>query len=101
MYVCGVSDWRRGGGYERNFHAPIVPAPGETVTLPMFGAGQQFVASDAKLLEIPPLPDNWQGLPTSFTRCRNYRFGLATFGLPAQRVLDLRPRLVRKQEGMV
>jgi hypothetical protein len=79
LYFCGVSDWRRGGSWPNNFHAPLVPAPGQRVELPMF-AGQTFRARDATLLPIPPLPDGFAGLPLACTRCRNYRFGVAQFG---------------------
>jgi hypothetical protein len=50
---------------------------------------------NARLLEVPELPDGWQGLPRSVTCCASFRFGVSVFGWPAPR--DLRPRLVRQR----
>jgi hypothetical protein len=60
---------------------------------------QRLIVEGARLLDIPELPDGWRGLPQAFTRCRNWRFGVATFGYrdpDPQRSFDLSPRLVRK-----
>jgi hypothetical protein len=54
---------------------------------------QTFLADDARLLPIPPLPEGFAGLPRAFTSCRMFRWGVATFGWPAT---DLRPRLRKK-----
>jgi hypothetical protein len=54
---------------------------------------QTFVASDARLLPIPPLPDGFAGLPESFTTCRNFQWGVSMFGWP---VADIRPRVRKK-----
>lgn len=75
LYFCGVST----GGWIHNFHAPLTPEPGAQVILPMFGS-QVFVADGAKLLEIPPLPEGFGGLPKSFWSCRNFQFAVSQFG---------------------
>ena len=79
LYFCGVADWWQSGTWADNFHAPLVHAPGERVDLPMFGSGT-FVADDARLLPIPELPDGWRGLSKAYTRCRCFRWAVATFG---------------------
>jgi hypothetical protein len=54
---------------------------------------QTLVAEGARLLELPSLSDDWQGLPFAFTTCPFFRAGIALFGWPAT---DLRPRLRRR-----
>jgi hypothetical protein len=52
---------------------------------------QVFEALDARLLDIPELPEGFAGLPSAVTSCRPFRFGVAMFGYP--HAADLRPRL--------
>ena len=36
-------------------------------------------------LVIPPLPDGFRGLDASYTRCRNFRFGVAFYSSDRER----------------
>ncbi len=57
---------------------------------------QMFIAENARLLDIPELPDGFAGLDTTITRCRHFQAGVHLFGYVAPDT-DLRPRL-RKRE---
>ena len=56
---------------------------------------QTLIVHDARLLEIPALPDGFAGLDTTITRCRHFQFGVATFGYERCSA-DLRPRLRKR-----
>ena len=87
LYICGVSK----KGYVFNLHAPClpendVPFAGRLrhhagFAMPLMDE-QRLVVEGAVLMEIPALPDGWHHLPKSFTRCRNFQFGVQYFGWP-------------------
>lgn len=76
-YVCGVE---RRNTYALNFHMAVAPASG-SVEGETFN-GYKVTIDGARRLDIPELPDGWNGLPIGFTRCRNYRFGVAHLAAP-------------------
>ena len=45
--------------------------------------GYQVTAMNAVQLDIPSLPDGWNGLPLRYTRCKNFRFAQSYFGSSA------------------
>ena len=53
---------------------------------------QTLLVDDARLLEIPALPDGFAGLDTTSTRCPFFQFAASVFGYTAPDA-DLRPRL--------
>ena len=81
IYICGVSS----KGYHFNLHAPCVPdeAAGPTI-IPMTN-GQRLIIENAALLPINPLPLGFAGRGPEFTTCRNWQFGVQTFGLGCTR----------------
>ena len=81
LYICGVS--RK--GYDKNLHAPVEHEEGAPlIVIPMLDDQQLFI-ENAKLMAIPPLPDGWNGLPKSFTTCRNWAWAGSVFGYPFPR----------------
>lgn len=84
IYICGVGE-REVGNWNRledNFHLVIRSAVG----LPEFSAqtynGFTVTVTGGIRVPIAPLPAGWRGLPRSFTRCRNFQYGVQRFGLP-------------------
>lgn len=77
--ICGVGagpkDSRRG----KNLHLPIRYEPGETVRTETYN-GYVIRAENAVRMEIPPLPEGWQGRSFQTTSCKNFQFGVAYFG---------------------
>lgn len=73
LYVCAGSRFT----YEDHIHIPMVPGKG---TIELISRGVTFRATGAKLLNIPALPEGYQGLGAKFTTCRNYRFGMSAYG---------------------
>ena len=56
---------------------------------------QTFIAENARLLEIPALPDGFAGLDATITRCRHFQAGVHLFGYVAPDT-DLRPPLRKR-----
>jgi hypothetical protein len=71
LYLCGVSP-----RYPTNLHLAMRPAPGARAEARTYN-GLLVVVDGAEALEIPPLAPGFRGLASSFTTCRNYRFGVA------------------------
>ena len=42
--------------------------------------GYPDTTMNAVQLEIPPLPDGWNGLPLKHTGCKSFRFAQSCFG---------------------
>jgi hypothetical protein len=79
LYICGVA---RGPVVSRkcnNLHVPLEPSIGSSLTLNTYN-GYVLAVNNAKVLTIPELPDGWEGLPRSYTRCCNFRFCVGRFG---------------------
>jgi hypothetical protein len=84
-YLCGVSaNWV----YANNLHVPFLPLEGEDFEAVAY-TGMKVQVSGALPLAIPELPRQWHGYGPAFTTCRNFRWAVEAFGLPAdkQRVL--------------
>ena len=74
FYLCGVTRrWRD------NFHLALRPEPEGSASAETF-AGMTVDVTGAVAMPIPALPDGFQGLPASFTTCRNFQFGEAAYG---------------------
>lgn len=72
-YLCGVASTRR---WADNMHLAVLREPGATATVTSY-TGRVFVIENAVEIPIPELPEGYEGLDTSFTTCRNFRFGTA------------------------
>ena len=81
LYVCGVARGPESERRHRNLHMALAHAPGEEVSVTTRD-GHVVHARDAVLLDIPELPDGWQGLTEDYTRCKNFRFAVSRFGYP-------------------
>ena len=81
LYVCGVGSGPKVKLREQNVHLPLRYAEGQVVTEPTYN-GYLVTARNAVALPIPALPQGWNGLHDEMTRCKNFRFGVASFGYP-------------------
>lgn len=79
VYLCGVAMGAEDQRRYRNLHLPVRYTPGATASATTYN-GYIVEMQNATALEIPPVPDGWQGLPLRHTRCKNFRFGLTHFG---------------------
>lgn len=83
--MCGVGAGPRTALHmalrHRNLHLPLAYAPDGEVDATTYN-GYRCRARHARLVEVPPLPAGWRGLPDEHVRCRNYRFAVACFGPP-------------------
>jgi hypothetical protein len=77
LYVCGVSSTCR---WEHNFHLVVRPRTGAYASAHCY-TGQQMGICDAERIQIPELPDGFNGKSRKFTTCRNYQFGVARYQL--------------------
>jgi hypothetical protein len=75
LYVCGVSST---GRREDNFHLAVHQYEGGHTNADCY-TGQQVVIRDSRRVEIPVLPDGFNGKSRAFTTCRNYHFGVAMY----------------------
>jgi len=81
LYICGVAQGPVAERRFNNLHLPL-----------LYWIGAQFVHStyngyllhieNAIILPTPELPKGWNGLPDSYTQCRNFRFCVHRFGYP-------------------
>jgi hypothetical protein len=79
LYLCGVAkpySWRN------NLHLAVVPCPGHTAEAEAWN-GVVFRIDGAMAVAIPELPIGYDGRTKAFTTCRNWRFGVSAYGLPA------------------
>lgn len=63
-----------------NLHLPVRYQPGATASATTYN-GYTVQVRDAIALDIPPVADGWNGLPIRHTRCKNFQFGMAYFGV--------------------
>lgn len=74
FYLCGVTK-----KWDTNLHLAVRPRLGARCSITAYnGVRFQILGGDA--IAIPMLPDGWRGLPTEFTRCRNFQFGVDRYG---------------------
>jgi len=65
--------------HDTNVHLAVRHQPGAIASIgSMYGA--TFTIHDAHALRVDRLPDGWLGLEPTFTRCRNFQFGVQQFG---------------------
>ena len=85
LYLCGVHDsW----DWSKNLHLVALPAFGEVAEL-RASTGTVFRLNNARAVAIPDLPLDYDGRGKEFTTCRNWRFGVAYYGLdPTRRAFD-------------
>ena len=81
-YVCGVSAGPTSERAVRNLHLPLRYEEGQTVTMPTYN-GYTLIASNAGLVAVTSLPDNWKGLERGHARCKNFQFAVSAFGYPS------------------
>ena len=70
-----------GHGYKRdtNVHLAVRPYPGAVASIgSMYGV--TFTIRDAQAIRVDRLPRGWMGLDKLYTDCRNFQFGVQTFG---------------------
>ena len=79
VYICGVAKGPDSERKHRNLHLPLLYERGAMATLSTHN-GYEVTAMNAAQLEIPPVPDGWNGLPLRHTRCKNFRFAHSWFG---------------------
>ncbi len=85
-YLCaGTLNWHD------NTHIVVRKAPLSSVVTVDGYRGVKFQLLGAERLAIPALPVGWQGLPDSFTTCRNFQFGVAAFGYAPAGVAPVYP----------
>lgn len=75
-YLCGVAS---SGDWNDNLHLAVAPAPDGFVEV-LTHLGDVFYVQGARRLDIPELADGWMGLDRGFTRCRMFRWAVATWG---------------------
>lgn len=81
LYVCGVSAGRKEDRWQENLHLPLRYAEGAVVEKETYN-GYRFRIENATQVDIPELPEGWQGKPREHTRCKNFQFAVAAFGYP-------------------
>jgi hypothetical protein len=77
LYLCGVAAPYQ---WERNFHLALRPAAPETITEAETSNGFRVSVQGLEAVPIPTLPDGFQGLAKAYTTCRNFQFGVASYG---------------------
>ena len=82
VYVCGVGIGPDQDRWKQNLHLPMRFKEAGVVEATTYN-GYAVVAHNAELVEIPPLPDGWNGLPRKHTRCKNFQFAVGVFGWPS------------------
>lgn len=81
-YLCGGAGrgYQRQGKWEDNFHLAVRRVDGGLVEAETYN-GIPIRLRNAERVEIPDLPDGWEGLSKRYTTCRNFRFGVHAFGM--------------------
>jgi hypothetical protein len=80
LYICGVGTGPKKNLHSQNLHMPLRYAEGQVVAMTTYN-GYHLVARNAELMPIPPLERGWHGLDDDTTRCKNFQFAVAYFGL--------------------
>src|SRR6266436_5875298 len=72
LYICGVASGPAGARRANNLHLPLEPYLGAYSAYETYN-GYLLEIENAVILPTPELPQGWNGLPDTFTRCRNFR----------------------------
>lgn len=75
IYLCAEA-----AAPDSGLHWVLAPAPGETARTITYN-GVTLTATNARPLEIPPVPEGYLGLSRRYTTCLNWRFGAAYYGV--------------------
>ena len=75
IYLCGVAPKPCPG-----LHLALKVSPGVLIETETYN-GIRIRVEGASDLDIPSLPDGFAGMSRRFTRCRNWQFGVAYYGL--------------------
>ena len=81
IYLCGVHESR---DWSRNLHLVGIPDP-DHLAIAVTRSDGIFAIKGMRRLDIPDLPLGYDGRDKSFTTCRNWRFGVAYYGLDPKR----------------
>ena len=81
VYVCGVGLGPKRELRKQNLHFPLRSSEGRVAEV-RTSNGYHLRAENAEVVEIPELPENWEGFDREHTRCKNFRFAVASFGYP-------------------
>src|ERR1700676_4057220 len=85
IYLCGLYEPR---DWSKNLHLVAVPDP-DSIAEVRAATGTLFRIAGARKIEFPDLPLGYDGRSDGFTTCRNWRFGVAYYGLsPVRRAFD-------------
>lgn len=88
LYICGVGVGPKRVLGQQNLHLPVRYIEGEVEEATSYN-GYRFRLENAQRVDVPRLPDDFDGKPREHTRCRNFQFGVAAFGYPAS---SMQPR---------
>lgn len=81
LYLCGVhASW----SWAKNLHLVAIPDRGAIASWPNED-NPAFRIYGARRIEIPDLPLDHDGRSKEFTTCRNWRFGVAYYGIDPRR----------------
>lgn len=80
LYLCGGAGYgyRSQSSWNDNLHVALIPKAGASTSVTTYN-GIVFTFTNAEQVAIPDLPLGFKGLPSKYTTCRNFRFGVAHF----------------------
>ncbi len=79
LYLCGVARGPVADRRQNNLHLPLKHCVGARFVHATYN-GYLLHVENAVILPTPELPKGWNGLPDTYTRCRNFRFCVHRFG---------------------
>ena len=79
LYICGVSSGSVRDRESRNLHVPLRYEAGAKLQVTTYN-GYRLQIENAVALPVPPLPDDFAGLPKEHARCRTFQFAVHAFG---------------------
>lgn len=83
LYICGVGSGRKDQLKEQNLHFPLVYAEGSFAEKTTYN-GYRFRAENARLFDVPELPEGFQRKSREHSRCKNFQFAVEAFGYPPE-----------------
>ena len=81
LYICGVGKGPKHQLRQQNVHLPVRYLENGVVEKTTYN-DYRFRLMNAELLDIPELPEGWNGKPKEQTGCKNFRFAVSVFGYP-------------------
>jgi hypothetical protein len=75
IYLCAEASVPDSG-----LHLSMEPVAGASFSVETYN-GVLITVTNARRLEIPPLPDGYLGYPHAYTSCCNWQFGVKYYGL--------------------